>query len=106
MSERPGRHVREDRQEFHSGELPTTTRLPGHHISPRPCVVISNSCPIRQQLMSTAVGLKPVLPIFQALAWRIIHISLRIWTSIADKGCFWTSITDMFSAQLAARCGA
>jgi hypothetical protein len=69
-------------------------------------VAISNSCPIRQQLMSTAVGLKPVLPIFQALAWRIIHISLRIWTSIADKGCFWTSITDMFSAQLAARCGA
>jgi hypothetical protein len=46
--------------------------------------------------MSIAVGIKPVLPIFQALAWRIIHISLRIWTSI----------TDMFSAQLAARCGA
>jgi hypothetical protein len=42
-----------------------------------PLVVISNSCPILQQLMSSAVALKPVLPIFQALASRIIHISLR-----------------------------
>jgi hypothetical protein len=45
--------------------------------------------------MSSAVALKPVLPIFQALAWRIIHISLRFWTSIADKERFWTENADM-----------
>jgi hypothetical protein len=65
-------------------------------------VVISNSCPILQQLMSSAVALKPVLPIFQVLAWRVTHISQRFWTSIADKGCFGTENVDMFSAQLAA----
>jgi hypothetical protein len=68
----------------------------------RAAVVISNSCPILQQLMSSVVALKPVLPISQALAWRIIHISLQFWTSIADKGRFWTENADMFSAQLAA----
>jgi hypothetical protein len=65
-------------------------------------VVISNSCPILQQLMSSAMALARVLPIFQALACRVIHISLRFWTSIADKGRFWTETADMFSAQLAA----
>jgi hypothetical protein len=34
-------------------------------------VVISNSCPILQQLMSSAVPLAAVLPIFQALACRV-----------------------------------
>jgi hypothetical protein len=52
--------------------------------------------------MSTAVALKPVLPIFQALGWRITQIPLRFWTSIADKGRFWTQNADVFSAQLAA----
>jgi hypothetical protein len=52
--------------------------------------------------MSSVVALKPMLPIFQAIAWRIIHISLRIWTSITDKGRFWTENADMFSAELAA----
>ena len=65
-------------------------------------VVISNSCPILQQLMSSAVALKPVLPIFQVLGWRVTQIHLRIWTSIADKGRFWTENADMFSAQLGA----
>jgi hypothetical protein len=65
-------------------------------------VVISNSSPILQQLMSSAVALKPALSTFQGLAWRIIHISLRLWTSIADKRRFWTENADMFSAQLAA----
>jgi hypothetical protein len=65
-------------------------------------VVISNSCPILQQLMSSAVALARVLPIFQALACHVFHISLRFLTSIADKGRFWTETADMFSAQLAA----
>ena len=52
--------------------------------------------------MSNAVALKPVLPIFQVLGWRITHIPLRFWTSIADKGHFWTENADMFSAQLVA----
>jgi hypothetical protein len=52
--------------------------------------------------MSSAAALKPVLAIFQALAWWIIHISLRFWTSIADKGRFWTETADMFGAQLGA----
>jgi hypothetical protein len=65
-------------------------------------VVISNSCPILQQLMSNAVALKPVLPIFQVLGLRITHIPLQFWTSIADKGHFLTENADMFSAQLAA----
>jgi hypothetical protein len=51
-------------------------------------VDISILCPILQQLMSSAVAPKAVLPIFQALAWWIIHISLRLWTPIADKGRF------------------
>jgi hypothetical protein len=52
--------------------------------------------------MSNAMALKPVLPIFQVLGWRITQIPLRFWTSIADKGRFWTENADMFSAQLAA----
>jgi hypothetical protein len=35
--------------------------------------------------------------------WMADHSnSLRFWTSIADKGRFWTENADMFSAQLAA----
>jgi hypothetical protein len=64
-------------------------------------VDISNSCPILQQLMSSAVAFNRVWPIFQALAWRIIHISPRFWTSIADKVRFWTGNADMFRAQFA-----
>jgi hypothetical protein len=48
-------------------------------------VDISILCPILQQLMSSAVAPKPMLAKFHALAWWIIHISLRFWTSIADK---------------------
>jgi hypothetical protein len=65
-------------------------------------VAITNSCPILQQLMSNAVALKPVLPIFQVLGWWITHIPRPFWTSIADKRRFWTENADMFSAQLAA----
>lgn len=47
-------------------------------------VVISNSCPILQQLMSNAVALRPVLPIFQVLGCGMTA-ALRNWLNGRPK---------------------
>jgi DNA-binding transcriptional LysR family regulator len=58
-------------------------------------------CPLLQQLMSSPAAPKPVLPIFHALAWWIIHISLRFWTSIAGVSRKWGCVA-LFTRRTAA----
>jgi hypothetical protein len=62
-------------------------------------VDVSYSCPILQQLMSNLISRWAAGLAIHRIACGGSPLSSGIWTSIADKECFWTRIANTFSAR-------
>ena len=73
--------------------------IPARHVPWNKGVDISIFCPILQQLMSKLMVRRVAKQRIHGLAQTAQRKRLRIWPSIADRGRFWTSNAEIFSAQ-------